>query len=102
MYSTRELMSLSTEAKTVQCILGEASIRLPLKGTVTIDLLTGTLQDGTKLLCQHHVALDLKLARHERLHTIKLALCHGHEVSICECDGHVSLVFTPFDCTIAV
>ena len=48
-----------------------------------------SLQNGLQLLGQHHVALDLQLATHEGLHSIQLALRHGHQVRICHSDGAI-------------
>merc|ERR1712066_732178 len=70
--------------------------------TIQIRSLPGALQDWCKLLSQHHVALDLQLATHECLHTIQLALCHGFEILICQCDCYVCLVLAPLHCTSTV
>merc|ERR1719263_1154589 len=90
---------------------GKEATCLPKKSPSSISVrkahyqaqsLPSTLQNRAKLLGQHHVTLDLELARHECLHAIKLALSHCNEVSICQCDGHISLVFTPLGRTTAI
>merc|ERR1712226_1233049 len=54
-----------------------------------------SLNNTCQFLRKHHVAFDLQLSAHERLHSIKLTFSHGNHISIRDCDRAVCFwVFT--------